>query len=706
MVNGANGVSLQTLTELAGCHGVAVEYWDQAGEHVTVATDVVVDVLRALGVDAASEESARSALDAWREVPWRRTLPPVFVQREDTEGRCWVHVPHGTDVTVRVVLEDGTAGPALEQLHHHRAPVEIDGQLVGEAMFRVPAGLPAGWHTLRAEPEAAPVVACPLVVTPSRLPTPERGWGLAVQLYSLRSSRSWGIGDLADLTDLARWAGLDHGADFVLVNPLHAAAPTSPMEPSPYLPATRRFGNPIYLRVEEVPEYAYLPEPERARVADLASGPRAADLTADLLERDATWRAKREALELVHRVRRTPGREAAYRAYCRREGPGLADFATWCALVEAYGPMTGWPPAWQDPRSAEVAAERVRLADRIEFHRWCQWALDDQLASAQEAARGAGMRIGVMHDLAVGVHPEGADVWTYGDVLARGVTVGAPPDMYNQRGQDWSQPPWRPDALAEAGFLPYRDMLRTVLRHAGALRVDHVLGLFRLWWVPEGRPAAQGTYVRYDHDALVGILVLEAQRAGAIVIGEDLGTLEGWVQDTLRDRGVLGTSLLWFERRGDGSVPAPELWRADVLASVTTHDLPPSRGYLSGVHVELRHQLGLLSRPVAAERADHVTEVATWRAALVAQGLLPPDAPLDDVVRALHTWLRRTPARLVAVSLADAVGDRRPQNQPGTHREYTNWQVPLTDHAGRPVLLEELAGSPGVRDLLRALGPG
>lgn len=706
MVTAKDGVSRETLAELAACHGVAVEYWDQSGAHVRVESEVVVEVLAALAVDASTEESARAAVHAWRLRGWRRTLPPVFVQREDREGRCWVHVPQGTGVVLRVVLDDGTAGPVLEQVHHHAAAVEVDGRQVGEAMFRVPAGLPTGWHTLRAEPEQAPAADCPLVVTPAHLPAPERGWGLAAQLYSLRSSRSWGLGDLADLADLARWAAFDHGADFVLVNPLHAAAPTSPMEPSPYLPVTRRFGNPVYVRVEEVPEFAYLPAPERERVEELANGPRAANLTAELLDRDATWHAKRAALELVHRVPRMPGREAAYRVYREREGQGLADFATWCALVEVHGPMTGWPPTWQDPRSGAVEVERARLADRVEFHVWCQWVLDDQLATAQEAACGAGMRIGVVHDLAVGVHPEGADVWTYGDVLAHGVSVGAPPDMYNQRGQNWSQPPWRPDALAEAAFLPYRDMLRTVLRHAGALRVDHVLGLFRLWWVPQGRPADQGTYVRYDHEALLGILVLEAQRAGAVVIGEDLGTVEGWVQETLRDRGVLGTSLLWFERRGDGSVPPPEQWRADVLASVTTHDLPPSLGYLGGAHVELRHRLGLLSRPVADERADHAAEVAAWRSALVTEGLLRPEAPFDELVRALHTWLRRTPARLVAVSLADAVGESRAQNQPGTHHEYPNWQVPLSDHEGRPVLLEQLPDLRGVQDLLRALDPG
>jgi 4-alpha-glucanotransferase len=262
--------------------------------------------------------------------------------------------------------------------------------------------------------------------------------------------------------------------------------------------------------------------------------------------------------------------------------------------------------------------------------------------------------------------------------------------MYNQMGQDWSQPPWRPDALAEAAFLPYRDMLRTVLKHAGGIRIDHVLGLFRLWWIPRGMPANQGTYVRYDHDALVGILALEAQRAGCVVIGEDLGTVEAWVQETLKDRGILGTSILWFEADAAGHPLPPEQWRELALASVTTHDLPPTAGFLAGDHVTLRHELGLLTRSYDEELAAHEADLAQWMDVLHRQGLLRDGASTDDVVEALHRYLARTPARLLQVSLADAVGDRKAQNQPGTDQEYPNWRVPLTDAAGTPVLLDDL----------------
>jgi 4-alpha-glucanotransferase len=578
-------------------------------------------------------------------------------------------------------------------------PVDLDGRRVGEATFALPGDLPTGWHTLHAELRAADGTttraSTVLVVTPRRLTLPgglesRHGWGFAAQLYSVRSSRSWGLGDAVDLADLAAWSGHDLGADFLLINPMHAASPVPPMAPSPYLPVTRRFANPIYLRVEAIPEYAYLSDAVRGHVAALAATVQVSNASAALLERDPVWAAKRTALEVVHDVPLTPGRAAAYRAFCEREGQGLEDFALWCALGDAHGDPADWPEELADARGEAAQAARETHAARVEFHRWCQWVLDEQLAAAQTAAREAGMGIGIMHDLAVGVHPEGSDAWALRDVLAADVSVGAPPDMYNQMGQDWSQPPWRPDALADAAFIPYRDMLRTVLRHAGGIRVDHVLGLFRLWWIPRGMRADRGTYVRYDHDALVGILALEAQRAGAVVVGEDLGTVEAWVQDALRDRGILGTSILWFEADADGAPLPPEQWRGLTLASVTTHDLPPTAGFLDGEHVRLRHDLGLLATSYDEELAAHERDMAAWRAALMREGLIDADAGTEAVIVALHAYVARTPARLRAVSLADAVGDRRAQNQPGTDQEYPNWRVPLTDGQGVAVLLDDL----------------
>ena len=413
------------------------------------------------------------------------------------------------------------------------------------------------------------------------------------------------------------------------------------------------------------------------------------------------WAAKAEALALVHKVPRSPGRAAAYAGYRRREGGGLVDFATWCALAEVHGlPWQSWPEALRDPRSPEVEKARTELAERVDFYSWLQWVLDDQLAAAQRAALGAGMALGVMHDLAVGVHPEGADAWAQHDTFALGITVGAPADAFNQQGQDWSQPPWRPDRLAELGYAPWREMLRTILRHAGGIRVDHVIGLFRLWWVPVGLSPAEGTYVRYDHEALIGILALEAYRAGAVVVGEDLGTVEPWVRDYLAERGLLGTSILWFERDYPSGRPLrPEQWRELCLGTVTTHDLPPTAGYLAGEHIRIRSELGLLTRTVEQERAVDAEEQEAVLSALRWRGLLPPEAGERQIVEALHTFLRRTRCRLLGVALTDAVGDRRAMNQPGTSDEYPNWRLPLADGRSAPVLLDDLVLSERARSL-------
>jgi 4-alpha-glucanotransferase len=313
------------------------------------------------------------------------------------------------------------------------------------------------------------------------------------------------------------------------------------------------------------------------------------------------------------------------------------------------------------------------------------------------------MRLGIMHDLAVGVHPEGADAWAHQDVLARGVTVGAPPDMYNQQGQNWSQPPWNPRTLAKAGYVPYRDMLRTALRHAGALRVDHILGLFRLWWIPGGAKPSAGAYVRYDHEALVGILCLEAHRAGAVVVGEDLGVFEPWVRDYLADRGVLGTSVLWFEKDDDGRPLPPEKYRRLTFATVGTHDMPPTAGYLAGEHVDLRERLGLLADDPQVLRQRARAERDSAVLALAERGYVGDSPSEREIVEGLHRYLRRSPAALVGVQLVDAVGERRSQNQPGTDQEYPNWKVPLGDSSGNVVLIEDLFDSARLRSLLHTV---
>ncbi len=694
------------LVELARAHGVATEYWGWRGEHVLVSAETIVDVLAALDIDAADEDRVASALARQRDSAWRRVLPPTVVMRHGAAQQVSVHVRHGSPVEASVDLEEGGLR-LIPPVDRWVEPRVVDGVLTGEATVELPGDLPLGWHRLRVATDDGTHEAT-LVVTPQRLDLPEpvqqdRAWGVMTQLYAVRSRRSWGLGDLADLADLGAWSA-DRGADFVLVNPLHAAEPVPPMQASPYLPTTRRFVNPMYVRVEDVPEVAYLSAAERQLVEWHGDDARRLNET-DVIDRDATWAAKLAALRLVFGQPRTARRERSFAAFREREGQGLVDFATWCALTVEHGlPWTAWPQELQDPRGTAVEAAREKLRDEVEFHCWLQWVAQEQLAAAQRELRDAGMTVGVVHDLAVGVHPRGADAWALGDALARTVHAGAPPDQYNQLGQDWSQPPWRPDRLAELGYAPYRDMLRTVLREAGGLRVDHIIGLFRLWWVPEGRSADQGTYVRYDHEALIGILALEAQRAGALVVGEDLGVVEPWVRDYLTERGLLGTSVLWFERDEQDRPLRPESYRELCLATVTTHDLPPTAGYLDGVHIDLRDELDLLTRPVEEERAEDVAAREQVLAMLRDRGLLRPGADVAAQVEALHRFLTWTPSRLLGVSVADLAGDRRTINQPGTDQEYPNWRLPLAGPQGRLVTLEELMDSPLARRLARSLG--
>lgn len=701
------GPSSSRLLELAHRCGVATEYWDWRGEHVQVPRHTVVTVLAALGVSARTDDEIEDALVEADTAPWRQTLPPVLVTRQDRELTFPVHLPDGQRVSAWVDLEDSRR-VVVPQVDRYVQPRVVDGAAVGEATFSVPADLPLGWHRLSAHIPAG-VVTCPLVVTPSRLELPEglangQKWGFMTQLYSVRSSQSWGTGDLADLAELAAWSGRDLGADFVLVNPLHAAEPVGDMEPSPYLPTTRRFVNPLYIRVEDVRETAYLASTDRALIEWQAEALRATNTLDAELDRDTVWAAKNEALSAVFAQPRSPAREASFAAFCEREGEGLVGFATWCAIAEDLGlPTSRWPVEVREHEPEMMERLKYRLADRITYHQWLQWVADEQLAAAQRTARDVGMGAGIVHDLAVGVHPDGADTWVLGAALARGVTVGAPPDAFNQVGQNWSQPPWRPDTLAAAAYAPYRDMLRTVLRHAGGLRVDHVMGLFRLWWIPEGSGPSQGTYVRYDHEALVGILCLEAHLAGAFVVGEDLGVVEPWVRDFLRERGILGTSILWFEKDEHGVPLRPEQWRELCLATVTTHDLPPTAGYLAGEHVDLRRRLGLLTRSVEEEVAVDEADREAVLDLVRSRSLLPDDATERQVVEALHKLLTRTPSRLLGVSLSDAVGDRRAQNQPGTSSEYPNWKLPLTDGSGLPVLLEDLVTRPRALSLAQAV---
>ncbi|WP_238422611.1 4-alpha-glucanotransferase [Gordonia sp. 'Campus'] len=697
------------LTELAQRYGVATSYVGWGEQTHEVEPQTLIAVLGALDVPAGSAAEIEDSIREIDEQPWREFTPAVTVVTEGGGNTFVVHVPHGHLVKVWIVTEDGDDVPA-RQLDAWVDPREVDGVLVGRATFAVPDDLAPGYHQIKAlDLDDSTASSAPLIVTPRRLHTADRltgrkRWGLAAQLYSIRSADSWGVGDFADLTGICEVAGSAYGADFVQVNPLHAAQPQAPIEASPYLPVTRRFVNPLYIRITDIPELDGLSKSQRKWVRKLGRGFLAENTATDKIKRNKSFRAKMDALELIYDVPLDPSRKSAYRAFRRREGKGLKRFATWCALAERYdADDPRWHTKFADP--AYMKKKRAKLARRIDFHMWLQWICDEQLETAAHAATSSGMAIGVMADLAVGVARHSADAWALGDVLATGATVGAPPDGFNQQGQDWDQPPWHPRRLAEAGYEPYRDMIRTVLRHAGGVRVDHILGLFRLWWIPDGVGPAGGTYVRYDSEAMIGILALEAQRADAVVVGEDLGVFEPSVQDTLRERGILGTSILWFEQGPDAAVP-PEEYRELCLTSVTTHDLPPTVGYLAGDHIALRSRLGLLASGEDAERARDARERDAVLELAYERGLLARDTPLTDpkVVNALYALIARSPSVLLSVALVDAVGERRIQNQPGTDSsQYPNWCIPLANADGDVVLVEDLVSSERFRRLVSVL---
>ncbi|WP_078594640.1 4-alpha-glucanotransferase [Streptomyces sp. NRRL S-920] len=624
----------------------------------------------------------------------RKETPPPDAGQGSTERKETPPPDAGQGSTERKETPPPDAGPGETEPHPRAEP-------------------PAGIHRILIRTPEGKTAEAHLIAAPRRVKTPaHRGHGFLVQLYSLLSRHSWGMGDLGDLAELAAWSGHALDAGFIQVNPLHAAVPSPPGspggDPSPYRPSSRRFPDPVHLRIEAVPEFAQLTGEARDRVEALrrdADRLREAVLhEGELIDRDAVWALKREALELLHEVPLGPGRRAAYSAFLAEQGPALEDHATWYALAESYGPdWHSWPAPLRDPASPATARARHELMDRVDFHCRLVWLTDTQLAAAQRTAREAGMDIGLVHDLAVGVHPGGADAWAQRRHFAARMTVGAPPDAFNARGQDWGLPPWRPDRLAESGYAPYRALVRGLLRHAGALRIDHVMGLFRLWWVPEGREPTEGTYVHYDAEAMLAVLALEAHRADALVIGEDLGTVEPGVRETLRAHGVLGTSVLWFERDWAGTgrpLPAAH-WRADCVATATTHDLPPTAARLTGEHVELRHDLGLLTRPLAEERSAAAADVREWLGLLSRLGMLPGGMGCEeDEIRAVHRFLLATPARMLGIWLPDTVGDRRPQNLPGTWDQYPNWRLPIADATGRPVTLEDLAASPRLHALM------
>jgi 4-alpha-glucanotransferase len=609
--------------------GIQVGYHGVDGQWLDTSPDTAAALRAAMGAQAGDEGPPD---------PWS----------------VWVVRQGGADHLIGPVeleLEDGTTFPA-------------EGNL--------PPDLPLGYHWVhplwegRREGEPTRLIVSPGVCHP---PPPERSWGLAAQLYAARSGTSWGVGDLADLARIGTWVSECRGGA-LMVNPLDAASPVVPRDPSPYFPSTRRFRDPVYLAIDEVPGS------EGADLDDL----RRAGLTANsepMIDRDEVTRRKMLALERIWRAAREAGEEPDFRRFVAEQGTGLITFATYWLLAERFGSgWSSWPAAYRHPASQAVVSIAREEADRIRFLSWVQWLIDRQLAVA-------GATVPLVRDLPVGFDPDGADAWEWQDLLAAGVSVGAPPDPLGPQGQNWLLPPFVPWRLRQARYEPYIQTLRSAFRHSGGLRIDHILGLFRLFWIPPGGTAADGTYVRLPARELLDILALESHRAGAWVVGEDLGTVEPGVREEMAARQMLRYQVLWFED------DPPEHWAELAMASVTTHDLPTVAGLWSGSDAAEQRDLGLQPDDAWLDRV---------RARITTQGAVPSDAPPAAASVGAHRLLARSPARVVLAQLEDLAAVERRVNVPGTTAAVrANWTTAL------PEPTEDLLASDTARAIVTAL---
>jgi 4-alpha-glucanotransferase len=530
-----------------------------------------------------------------------------------------------------------------------KAPAEITLEEGGALSVgtSLPRDLPLGYHTLRYLNGLRDIR---LIVTPGAcfLPKELRDWGWSVQLYALRSSNSWGMGDFANLRRLGRWSAKQLGAGVLLVNPLNAALPTTPQQPSPYFPSSRRYRNLLYLCIEEIAGAA-----ESSLDLERLS---AAGRTLNRewrIDRDAVFKLKMDALELLWS--RFNG-DSHFDEFCVEQGASLVQFATFCALAEHHGlGWRHWPADFREPDSPAVARFAEDHAGRVRFYQWIQWLLDEQLARAA-------IEIPIMQDLPIGVDPEGADAWAWQDLFAGGLTVGAPPDEYNTQGQDWGFSPMVPWKLRHAGYEPFIQTIRAAMRHAGGLRIDHIMGLFRLFWIPNNSDPRQGAYVRYREDELLAILALESERAKAYVVGEDLGTIDEKFRQQLMDYCVLSYRLVWFENDSPGGFPE------QALAAVTTHDLPTIAGLWTGSDLQRQRELGLEPNEAGMDQI---------RDRLSAMLAVSEQASIEEVIRRTYELVGRAPSKIVSATLDDALGVKERPNMPGADGRRPNWSVAL-----------------------------
>jgi len=721
------------LARLAALAGIVPEYHDIWGQPHPVSRETRSALLAAMGIDTSAPGAVEHALHERETRPLRQLLPEVLVVWEGEQPGVPVAVPERLlETPFAWKLHEEHGGERRGEFLPGSLEREAEGEVEGtrHVRLRLPLALtPApGYHRLTCAERGGdePAAEMPLIVAPRTCYAPPalaeggRVWGPAVQLYALRSHRDWGIGDLGDLARVTEVAGT-LGAGVVGVNPLHALYPHNPLHASPYSPSSRLFLNVLYLDVEAIPELAEC-EPARRLVASPEFQARLAALRqSELVDYQEVAAAKREALERLyrhfreHHLSRESDRARAFRAFQAEGGEALERHALFEALAAKFRAEDAgawgwpvWPPAYRARDAPSVRAFAAANRERVEFYQYLQWQAVSQLAAAGRRSAELGLAVGLYLDLAVSVDRGGAETWANPDLYAVGASIGSPPDDFNLKGQNWGLPPLIPERLRERAYAPFIATLRANMREAGALRIDHVMALHRLFWVPEGVEPAEGAYVRYPFRDLLGILALESRRNQCLVIGEDLGTVPDEVRAGLGPAGVLSYRLFYFEKDANGEFKAPEDYPAQALVTPTTHDLPTLAGFWEGRDLLLRRELGLF--PSEEHRQTQVVARAEDRArilvALEREGLLPEGIEADPVqvpeltdalARAIHRYVARTPAVLMLFQPEDVFTSRDQVNLPGTTDEHPNWRRRL------PLALEQWLEDERVRSLAAVL---
>lgn len=704
----------ELIQHLAEQYGLGASYYDFRGELRQFSTAARRKILQAMGanLDAAPVAPALpAAADCARQV-----LPPVVVCVQN-EVHCGLHLsdPMPHTLSYRVECEDGAIREA--QLDTHGL------QRIEATHYRLnlPGDLPLGYHRLTVELQPGVSAQCGLIIAPPRCYEPEpithgrRSWGLSIQLYTLRSPRNWGIGDFADLQVLIR-AAAPHGGALIGLNPLHALRPADAGHISPYSPSHREFLNVLYIAVPAVPEYASCKDAQ-LYVAEREPQIQALRAT-DRVDYLGVARLKFPALRLLfaefsrtHLDCDTP-RAQAFKHYVAVQGESLRLHALYDALDQYFSTQPGqhwgwqsWPEDYRDPASSAVKEFSRRFAKQIEYFMYLQWLAAEQLEQAQQCAREAGMALGLYADVAVGVDGNGSEVWSNRRLYVQEVGVGAPPDPLALKGQDWGIPPQHPVELANQAYAPFARMLRANMRACAALRIDHVMTLVRLWWVPRGFEATDGVYVHYPLDDLIKIVALESVRNKCIVIGEDLGTVADEMRAAMSRFNVYHYKVLFFEKLRDGAFVAPAHYPRNALAVVTTHDLPPFKSWWQGADIELREQLRLYTDAamVSQVRRERDIDRRMLMQALVHVGLWrwQPYEPLPEyshaLMRAAYLYAALSQAALLVVQPEDLLHMTDPVNVPGTSTEHANWQRKLSRD------LEDLLRDDDAQEMMRAL---